>query len=212
MGQFLKISELAKLMNIFVHQVRYFEGKGILPTAFIDSNGYRMYGMDEIYTLSHILLLRDLQISVPEINQLLNEYNMQQCEGVLRTAADELENKIKELTLTKEKIKRVLVEGEKLKSNIGTFQTQSFSKRRLKKLEVLHVDGSIDLGKLSKNIQYHNQGINEAVYALEQYIDKCNFVRLGPIILIERSYLSIFTKDTVVYEVQTKVLTKEMTR
>ncbi len=60
----ITISELAKLMNVSVHQIRYFEEKEVLLPAYIDNNQYRMYSMDQVYQLAHILLLRRLGVSV----------------------------------------------------------------------------------------------------------------------------------------------------
>ncbi|WP_240927487.1 MerR family transcriptional regulator [Paenibacillus thiaminolyticus] len=54
----ITISELAKLMNVSVHQIRYFEEKGVLQPSFTDNNQYRMYGIEQVYELAHILLLR----------------------------------------------------------------------------------------------------------------------------------------------------------
>ncbi len=58
----ITISELAKLMNVSVHQIRYFEEKGVLLPAYIDNNQYRMYSMDQVYQLAHILLLRNYNV------------------------------------------------------------------------------------------------------------------------------------------------------
>lgn len=48
----MTISELAKLMQVSVHQIRYFEEKGVLLPAYIGDNQYRMYGIDEVYRQS----------------------------------------------------------------------------------------------------------------------------------------------------------------
>ncbi len=56
----ITISELAKLLQVSVHQIRYFEKKGVLTPAYTGENQYRMYGMDEVYRLAHILLLRKM--------------------------------------------------------------------------------------------------------------------------------------------------------
>ncbi|MGG4499569.1 MerR family transcriptional regulator [Paenibacillus polymyxa] len=57
MKKHITISQLAQLMNVSVHQLRYFEEKGILYPLYTDENQYRMYGLHEIYQLSHILML-----------------------------------------------------------------------------------------------------------------------------------------------------------
>ncbi|MNO93029.1 hypothetical protein D3C76_846170 [compost metagenome] len=42
-------------MNVSVHQIRYFEEKGVLIPAFIDNSQYRMYSIDQVYQLARNL-------------------------------------------------------------------------------------------------------------------------------------------------------------
>ncbi|MFC4099802.1 MerR family transcriptional regulator [Paenibacillus xanthanilyticus] len=79
----LTISELARLMDVSVHQIRYFEEKGILNPAFTGDNQYRMYGIEEIYRLSHILLLRELEVPVGDIQVALASYAPEDYEALL---------------------------------------------------------------------------------------------------------------------------------
>jgi len=70
--QEMTISELARLMQVSVHQIRYFEEQKVLLPAYTEANGYRMYGLDEVYRLAHILLLRQVGLSVSEIRESLS--------------------------------------------------------------------------------------------------------------------------------------------
>lgn len=54
----ITIGQLAKLMNVSIHQIRYFEKKGVLLTDLIDENGYRIYGIKEIYIITHSIVKR----------------------------------------------------------------------------------------------------------------------------------------------------------
>ncbi|WP_458127067.1 MerR family DNA-binding transcriptional regulator [Paenibacillus sp. Z3-2] len=61
-------------MGVSVHQIRYFEEKGILLPSYIDENQYRMYSLDEMYQqLAHILLLRKVGLSVQAIRNWKDE-------------------------------------------------------------------------------------------------------------------------------------------
>ncbi len=151
MENYIKISELAKIMKVSVHQLRYFEKKGIFSPAYIDTNGYRMYGVDEIYRLSNILLLRDLQIPVHEIYELVHEYSSEQCEYLLENSLKQLQEQIEQLTSISEKIQQVLSQEKILKERIGDFQIQYLPKRNLSKREVLSPSGDIDLNCLKAN-------------------------------------------------------------
>lgn len=74
----ITISELANLMQVSVHQIRYFEEKGVLQPAYTGENQYRMYGMDEVYRLAHILLLRKMGLSVQMIKDCLSHLTAEQ--------------------------------------------------------------------------------------------------------------------------------------
>lgn len=151
MGNYIKISELAKIMKISVHQLRYFEKKGIFLPAYIDTNGYRMYGVDEIYRLCNILLLRDLQIPVNEIYELFHKYNSEQCEDLLENSFKQLQEQIEQLNSISEKIQQVLNQEKILKERIDDFQIQYLPKRNLSKRDVLSSSGDIDLNYLKEN-------------------------------------------------------------
>jgi DNA-binding transcriptional MerR regulator len=47
MNKDIKIGELAVLLKVSIHQIRYFEEKGVLLSKYKDENGYRMYGIEK---------------------------------------------------------------------------------------------------------------------------------------------------------------------
>lgn len=63
----LSIGELAKLMGISTHQVRFYEEKGLIKPSKVDTNGYRKYDIYALYQLSHILMLRDIKLPIKDI-------------------------------------------------------------------------------------------------------------------------------------------------
>ncbi|WP_339286998.1 MerR family transcriptional regulator [Paenibacillus sp. FSL R5-0486] len=101
MSDEITISELAKLMKVSVHQIRYFEEKGVLAPAYIAENQYRMYGVDEIYRLSHILLLRKMGLSVQMIKECLSNLTTIQITSLFRQALADTEAAITQLQQTK---------------------------------------------------------------------------------------------------------------
>jgi DNA-binding transcriptional MerR regulator len=110
----ITISELAKLMQISVHQIRYFEEKGVLMPTYIADNQYRMYGIDEIYRLAHILLLRKMGLSVQVIKECLTGLSSVQMRSLFNQALTETEATIAQLMDTKSFITRLLQEHELL--------------------------------------------------------------------------------------------------
>lgn len=65
------INNLAKISGISTRTLRYYDQIELLKPAGIRSNGYRIYGENEVNTLQHILFYRELGISLDEIKKLL---------------------------------------------------------------------------------------------------------------------------------------------
>lgn len=105
---YLTIGQLAKLLNISHYQIRYFEEKGIIQPTFIAENGYRMYGIDEIYVLSHVLFLRELDISVKDCGTLLANNRRSDYIHILEDKTQDIDAQIMHLTSLKRKINHVI--------------------------------------------------------------------------------------------------------
>ncbi|WP_105615387.1 helix-turn-helix domain-containing protein [Vallitalea okinawensis] len=98
MRDLITIGELAKLMDVSIHQLRYFEEKGILSPKRVEQNGYRLYGFNEIYRLAHILVLRKFDISVADIDKCFKNYKEEDYINLLNSKVTDLNEQIKELT------------------------------------------------------------------------------------------------------------------
>ncbi|MFD1884614.1 helix-turn-helix domain-containing protein [Paenibacillus wenxiniae] len=97
MNPSIMIFKLAKLMHVSVHQIRYFEENGLLPPALTGDNQYRMYGTDEMYRLAHILLLRQLDVAVPQVKRCLEHYIAADDQALLKQSTRTLEQQITDL-------------------------------------------------------------------------------------------------------------------
>lgn len=106
----MTISELAKLMQVSVHQIRYFEEKGVLLPAYIGDNLYRMYGIDEVYRLAHILLLRRLGISVQSIKDCLGGFTPDQVASLLQQGMADTKAEIRRLQELNQLVHKVIQE------------------------------------------------------------------------------------------------------
>lgn len=126
MNDFLSIREFAQLMGVSVHQVRYFEEKGLLLPAHIEANGYRRYGVDEIYRLSHVRLLRNLNIPVAEIGQVLDDDDAEAHEQLLRDSVQQLQSEIARLQRIEHFTRHILKER-------ANMQTEANIRRELQR-------------------------------------------------------------------------------
>lgn len=102
MKGYLSIGEVAKLMNLSTHQIRYFEEQGVLMPDRIGDNGYRMYGIHALYKVSHILYLREFGIPVGKIKECFESYNEEDYVMLFKDKVKELDDELHRITTLKE--------------------------------------------------------------------------------------------------------------
>lgn len=70
----LKIGEFARLAQVTVKALRYYDSRGLLRPDHIDRfTGYRYYALEQLPRLNRILALKDLGFTLDQIDQILNE-------------------------------------------------------------------------------------------------------------------------------------------
>lgn len=67
----MKISEVAKELDMDISTIRFYERKGLVQPKRRADSKYREYGMEDIAILKSIILYRKLDFSIEEIGQLL---------------------------------------------------------------------------------------------------------------------------------------------
>jgi len=65
------INKLAKLAGISTRTLRWYDECGLLKPRRVSSNGYRVYGQDEIDRLQQILFYKELGVELSEIGRIL---------------------------------------------------------------------------------------------------------------------------------------------
>ncbi|KAB8127662.1 MerR family transcriptional regulator [Gracilibacillus oryzae] len=86
------VSQLAKLSGVSGRTLRYYDQIGLLKPAYVNDSGYRIYGEKETDLLQQILFFRELEISLEDINKIINQPDFDQTEA-LRNHYDELQKK-----------------------------------------------------------------------------------------------------------------------
>ena len=83
----LKIGEFAKLFNVTIKTIRFYEEKKLLKPCYIDKySGYRYYNEENIKQMNEILYLKKLGFSLDEIKK----YD----EKLIKTKIEEYQEKI----------------------------------------------------------------------------------------------------------------------
>lgn len=132
MRHMLIIGELAKLLNVSTHQIRYFEEKGVLHPSQIDENGYRLYDLDAVYRLSHILLLRKLDIPVGDIKNCLKNYTQGDYLKLFAKKIEDIDNQINHLQTIKAHARRVIAEADVSSEMLNRFVVTAYPARFLR--------------------------------------------------------------------------------
>ena len=110
----MRIGELAKATGLPVETIRYYEKEGLVEPPTRLENNYRAYGERHLARLQFIAHCRKLDMSLPEIREILNYDSSKPAEAtriheLLHQQIDELDSRIAQLTRLREK----LVELEK---------------------------------------------------------------------------------------------------
>jgi DNA-binding transcriptional MerR regulator len=102
----LKIGNFARMCQVSVPTLRYYDDAGLLRPAHVDGwTGYRYYDIDQIKTLNRILAMKDLGLSLEQISKVLREeLPADQMRGMLRLKQAELEQQTQALS---EQLRRV---------------------------------------------------------------------------------------------------------
>ena len=111
MTEQLRISELARQIDINPKTIRYYEQIGLLPRPKREANGYRVYDRADVDRLQFIRRARALDFSLDDISEILafRERNEAPCLYVLHSIdqkIDEVEQRIADL----KRLRRELVE------------------------------------------------------------------------------------------------------
>ncbi|WP_196602717.1 MerR family transcriptional regulator [Pectinatus frisingensis] len=73
MKQLYSIGETAKLMGVSVQMLRIYSNLGLLQPQYINpENGYRYYSFKQFHYIDRIKYLRSLNLSLPEISEILH--------------------------------------------------------------------------------------------------------------------------------------------
>ena len=106
--------ELAKLCGVTVRTVQYYDTRGILIPSELSEGGRRLYSEDDLKRLKVICFLRDLDLPIDAISQILKEEHpekvisllIEQQEKALWDEISDKEEKLKKLRDLKKKTEK----------------------------------------------------------------------------------------------------------
>lgn len=76
------VNKLSKLSGVSTRTLRYYDEIGLLSPKRIASNGYRIYGQNEVDKLQQILFYRELNINLEDIKKIISSSNFEKEEAL----------------------------------------------------------------------------------------------------------------------------------
>lgn len=158
MKDFYKINEISLLYGIGVDSLRYYEKIGILSPKR-DVNGYRLYSLKDIYKLNIISDLRQLDFSMKQIKEYLDNQNIENTRSLLKDEQEFIEEQLRKLRSKKQIIKErieALEEASGIKE--GIYTVKSFKDRPCVRInEYMTRDEEMDFAVKKLHRKYENK-------------------------------------------------------
>lgn len=109
----LKIGELARRAGLSAKAIRFYEAGGVIPPPARGANGYRLYSKDAIDMLRFVKQAQGLGLALAEIKEIvaIRQGGQPPCGHVyqlLRDKAAELDRKLKDLLMLRQRIRQSL--------------------------------------------------------------------------------------------------------
>ncbi len=104
-----RIGLFSKINKVTIKALRYYDEIGLVVPKFIDSNGYRYYTSDQLATIHQVIALKQLGLSISEIQAIINGANIAY---ILGKKEKELEIQINEYQDQLARIKNILKNEE----------------------------------------------------------------------------------------------------
>lgn len=96
-NNYMTTGELAQLMGITKHTLFHYDDIGLFQPEYVNEKGYRFYSINQIDTLYTILMLRDLDIPLKEIQSYITQRSPQLFQQIFLEREDEIAKQIKKL-------------------------------------------------------------------------------------------------------------------
>lgn len=158
--------EIAKICGVSVRTVQYYDSRGIVVPSEISEGGRRLYSEDNLSQMKIVCYLRELDLPINSIKELLTEENSEEVLAILLT---EHENKLQsEMAERQDRLDKLTDLRHTLKK-IENFSIQSIgdiacimeNKKRLRKLrrKMLIVGLVMDIIEIGTLILWIQRGL-----------------------------------------------------
>lgn len=144
------IGELARIFNISTDTLRHYDKMNLLKPEQDDQNNYRYYDISSMFKLSRILFLKNLDISLSEIEDYMKNKNADRLLHMLKNKNDDLDMRIQQLTNLKLKINSKLELFEQSKTKLDEIYITTIETRYGIFLKTIGIENSQEIKEVFK--------------------------------------------------------------
>lgn len=102
MNDLIKIKDMSSKYDISARTLRYYEDMGLIPSTRSDDYAYRLYDDTAVQRLEQILILRKLNISIKDIQRIINTSGSEVVLEILGKKVDAIDDEVSLLHELKE--------------------------------------------------------------------------------------------------------------
>ncbi len=134
--------EIAKLCGVTVRTVQYYDTRGILVPSALSEGGRRLYAEEDLKRMKIICFLRDLDLPIDAIHQILEEEHPEKVISLLieqkeKMLSDEISDKEEKLEKLRELKNGLKSQAEISLESIGDIAVFMEGKKKLKKMRLM---------------------------------------------------------------------------
>lgn len=122
----MRISEIAKIVNLPISTIRYYEKIGIIPDDYIvrDQNNYRDYALEMIHHLNVVKNCLAVGFSINDIQSMISKNGISKDEQthIIKKKISEIEDAQKKLEESKQRLYDILKSDITCEHGFGKYQ------------------------------------------------------------------------------------------
>lgn len=122
----MRISEIAKIVNLPISTIRYYEKIGIIPDDYIvrDQNNYRDYALEMIHHLNVVKNCLSVGFSINDIQSMISKNGISKDEQthIIKEKISEIEDAQKKLEESKQRLYDILKSDITCEHGFGKYQ------------------------------------------------------------------------------------------
>lgn len=140
--KYLTASELAAIVGVSVHTVRYYQKINLIQSLKIENNGYHYYDLNTVQKMMIINILKNSGMSLAMIKKIVTDYDNELIKTSLIASKNELLQEINKLQQQCAYIDELLIRSEKM--NETNFGLSQFN------LSIKQVYGTLSIGNITE--------------------------------------------------------------